>query len=290
MKRYILPAIAAVLMLIYFLPYLTGGTKGPGHLISIKRDAIKRVVIKKGGKEIEIKKDSGRWQIIRPISWRADESRVSRILEALEQTILETPVTSKKEDYERYNIKKDGDFIEVSDGKNTQRIYLGKRGARYQLMYVRPEGDSHVYLVQARFADWLPENVNKIRDRTIIRVLPDSITQVSWKDEKDSYSILKRTDGWFGGDVEGRETRRLDEKKVKEYLEQFSALEATGFLLNDKLPEKAKKVGYLKIGASSKYQLELYKNDKDSSYFLIKDSVPYRISSYLKDRIFKKIK
>ncbi len=288
MKRYFLPSLALLLMVIYFLPYFIGGSKGPLHLVSINKKAVKKLVIKRDGEEIEIKKQDKHWQIVRPISWSADDTRVERILDGLEETILETPVTSKKGDYEKYNIKDDGDFIELSDGKNTERVYLGKRGARYQLMYVRPASDKRVYLVQARFADWLPENVNKIRDRTIVKIAPESITQVFWKDERESYSIVKKGDSWFGGSKAGKETQRLDAKKVKDYLEQFRSLEGSGFLINDKLPEKAKKTGMLKIIASRQYTLELYKNEKDSSYFLVKDAVPYRISSYFKDRIFKK--
>jgi len=287
-KRYILPAIALLLMLIYFIPYLTGGSAGPAYLVSIKKDTVRKLVIKRSSKEIEIQRQGSHWQIVRPIKWRADETRVSRILEGLSETLLETPVTSKKSDYEKYNIGDKGDFIEVSDGKNTERVYLGKRGARYQLMYVRPANDKRVYLVQARFADWLPENVNKIRDRTIIKVPAESITQVLWKDEKKGFSIIKKPDGWFGGKDVGNESRRLDSRKVKDYLEQFSSLQGSGFLPDDKLPEKAKKVGFLKITASGTYELELYKNEKDSSYFLVKDRVPYRISSYIKERIFKK--
>ena len=288
MKRYILPAIALLLMLIYFIPYITGGSAGPAYLVSIKKDAVKKLIIKRSSKEIEIERQGSHWQILRPIKWRADETRVSRILEALSGTLLETPVTSKKSDYEKYNIGDKGDFIEVSDGKNTERVYLGKRGARYQLMYVRPAEDKHVYLVQARFADWLPENVNKIRDRTILKEPKADIKRVSWKTDKDGYSIVRRADGWFGGKKEGTEKERLDEKKVKEYLEVFSDLKATGFLIDDKLPKKAHKIGILKISGSKDYILELYKNEKDSGYFLLKDSVPFKISSYTKERIFKK--
>ncbi len=286
MRRYILPAIALILMALYFLPYLFGGSKAPGSLLAMEIDSIKEMLIKKKGVEIELKREHGQWQIVRPIKWRADSARVRRILEGLNEATLDTPVTSRKEDFPKYKISEEGDYLAVSDGNKTERIYIGKRGARYQLIYVRPEREKRVYLVKASFADWLPDDVNTIRDKTLVSLSPEGISHVFWNTGDSSYSVVKKGKHWYGGSTEGKESERLSEEKIRAYLEQFSSLEATGFAKDDRLPEKAVKTGLLRIIADKTYSFELYK--KDSQFYLVKDSVPYRISEYIKNRIFKK--
>ncbi len=283
MKRYLLPVIAVILMVLYFLPYLSGKNKKTLHLISLKPDEINSIVIKKEGTEYEFRKENTHWKMLKPIKWKADEEKIKRLLEALRETILETPVSDK--DYEKYNIKDDGNFVRVSNGQTTQTVFVGKRGARYSLIYVKPEKDKRVYLVRARFADRLPAGENDFRDRSIFKTDPARIKAVFWKEEDKTYSLVRRENGWYGGKTRGNENTKVDSKKVKEYIDRVSDIEATGFLKDDKLPEKAKKIGFIKIVSDKETILELYKKEED--FYLKKEDKAFRISTYQKQHLFK---
>ncbi len=285
MKRYLLPVIAVILMVLYFLPYLSGKNKKTLHLISLKPDEINSIVIKKEGTEYEFRKENTHWKMLKPIKWKADEEKIKRLLEALRETILETPVSDK--DYQKFNIKDDGNFIQVSNGQTTQTVFIGKRGARYSLIYVKPEKDKRVYLVRARFADRLPAGENDFRDRSIFKTDPARIKAVFWKEGDKTYSLVRREDGWYGGKTRGKENTKVDSKKVKEYIDRVSDIEATGFLKDDKLPENAKKIGFIIITADRETTIELYKKEND--FFLFNSGQAFRITSFVKDRLFREL-
>ena len=282
MKRFILPITALLLAILYFFPYLTGGNKNTAFLITLKPEEIEKVYIKREGSEYEFIKENNHWKMIKPIQWKADETKIKRLLEAMKETVLETPVSDK--DYQRYNIKDNGDFIQVYSKQKAQKILIGKRGARYSLIYIKPQNDRNVYLVRARFVDRMPAGENDFRDRTIFQTDPSRIKAIYWKEGNKTFLITRGADGWYVGN---KKENKINSQALKEYLDTISNIDATGFLKNDRLPEGAKKIGFLSIKADRETKIHLYK--KDSEFYLQISDRAFRISSFLKERLFKKL-
>ncbi len=287
-KRYALPIIAIILMALYFIPMLIESKPSRTVIISRKED-VKEIKIKKGDNLIRLLRRNGSWRIAAPEDWPADSEKVEALLNALKETVLENAITDNKSRYNEFGINGNGDYLEIST-KNGQsrRFLLGKRGPRYSLIYIRPDDEATVYLVNAKFADRLPSGKYAFRDRTILSLEPSTIEKVQWKYGDESYSYIKREKEWVRVDTEGRETPLADDA-IKDYLEDISSIRASGFLDNDRLPESADHVGKIIIKADEEIVLNLYEDKKKKEYYLLRGDMPYRISKFLKDRLFKRI-
>ncbi len=286
MKRYFLPIIAIILVVLYLAPSVFE-SKERGSLLLTDSSKVKKITVKKGTEKIEIVKEDGQWWVTKPKRYRADNSKVEDLIAALSETMLENPVTDDPEKYSIYRVDKDADYLELHMGSDRKRIYTGKRGPRYSLVYIRPEGDETVYLVRSRFVDRMPRGVADFRDKTIWALRADSIKEVQWQEGKRYLHILKKDGKWQRIEGDKKETS-IDEKVVKDYLEGISSLHASGFLPEDRLPDDAIEEGYIKVQEGEKEDtLKLYKKKKGEEYYLLKEDMPYRISKYTKDALFK---
>lgn len=286
MKRYSLPIIAVVLVIVYFAPALFEN-KDKGNLLLSNPSMVKKISVKKGTERIDIVKEGSQWWIIGSKKYKADNSKVEDLLSALSETILENPVTDDTEKYSTYRVDKDADYLELHMGSEKKRIYTGKRGPRYSLVYIRPDGDDTVYLVRGRFVDLMPRGVADFRDKTIWALRADSIKEVQWQDGDRHFHIRKKDGRWqrIGRD---KKEISIDEKMVKDYLQGISSLHATGFLPEDRMPDDAIEEGYIKVLEEGKgHTLKLYKKKEGEEYYLLKEDMTYRISKYIKEALFK---
>jgi len=284
MRAYILPVLAVVSVLLY-LSSLIGKT-GPEPLFKgIDKDAIVEIEIKKAEQLYTLKKNNGGWNLIKPVQWAADKDKVNRLIEAALKTTLENPVTNKKEDLKKYHLTESGDFLTLKTPSKSITVFVGKRGPRYSLVYVRRKGDSKVYLVDASFADELPTGKNYFRDRTIWRFKSAQVLELRWTMNNERFQMIKTTKGWST-----QNGKILPVDRVDAYLTYLSNLQAAGFPENDQLPKGSIHLGQLQIKTTDKtYTLTFYKGKKDN-YYIVYNGHVYKAYEYQKDEIFKKIK
>lgn len=286
MRRFILPAIAVILIVLYYLPLFTTTNETGSFLLSYDKQ-VQTLVVKKGNDSFSYEKKGGQWTMTSPYEWRAESSAIKNLLEKLHETKLENLITEDEEKLGDYNLKNPETVIEVKYNQGgAEKILVGKRGPRYSLVYVSKGGKKGVYLVSANFMELLPNRRNDFRDRTIADLPEAKIEEIRWEEGEDSFHLIHKKEGWLivGGDR--RETP--DPEDLKRYLGRFTPLVGNGFPEGNKLPEKAEKKGMLSIKAGDTMELPLY--GKDNKWFLLKGGVPYEISGYLKGELFRKVK
>ncbi len=285
MRPYILPILAVVSVLLY-ISTLVGRT-GPEPLFrGISKDSITEIEIKKGSLEYLLKRTDSGWVLQKPIQWPADSEKVNRLIETALKTRVENPITDKEKDFDRYKVSDNGDYITLKTPSKSITVFVGKRGPRYSLVYIREKGEDDVYLVNAAFADELPTGRNSFRDRTIWKITKNSIIEIQWQLQKKTFGMIKTQKKWIT-----REGKPLPEGPVDAYIAYLSDLKASGFPETDQLPEGASRVGklILKTKDNKTYTLSLYKDSKDNYYLLYRDHL-YKTYDYQKDQIFRQIK
>ena len=280
MKRFVLPTTALLLMLLYLIPPLL--EEGPEELRIIPKGLrIVGIEIKRGKEVYRLRKEDGGWKIEEPIEWKADSSRVEDLLRRLRGTRLENPITDREDRYREFDLGGEGDYIKLLAEGGETTLYTGKRGPTPSLIYVRREGDRNVYLINAGFADLIPQDINDLRDRTILSIPEEEIRKVSWEEGGERFEMVKREDGWYTSEGE-----RLEDRMVSDYLRDISRIRATGFLKDDALPQGAERYGAIRISGDREVSLTLYR--KDGEHYLVREGVPYRISPSLKERILRR--
>jgi hypothetical protein len=279
MRYYILPAVAVVLVVLYFIPMLS--SKGPSYLVNLNKKGIKEIEVKRGDTLYRFQNNEKGWQMVEPIRWKADEGKIKSLIEKVLKTRLENPITRDKDKYRDYKVTDSDDYITLKTPRSSETIVVGKRGPKYSLVYVRRKGDRGVYLVDASFVDALPDSKDEFRDRTILSLKKEDIKAVRWTLQKESFSMRREKDGWYS------EEKKLPEERVSAYLNGLSIITASGFPEKDELPEGATEEGALQITADREYLLKLFKA-KEEYFIFYKDHV-YKISEFRKNELFRKV-
>ncbi len=283
MRQFILPILALVSVVLY-LSTLMGGPSREALFEGIKKDEVTEIEIKKAGIEYLIKRTDGGWALEKPLKWPADKNRVNRLIDTALKTQIETPITEDKKEFERYRVTDRGDYLLLKSPSRAVKVFVGKRGPRYSLVYVRKEGDDEVYLVDAAFADEMPTGKNSFRDRTLWKVPKEQITRLKWSLQGKGFSMDRTDSGWVNS-----KGKKLPDRDVDDYLTYISNLEASGFPKEDKLPEGAKHKGRFQLTTKQgQYEFTLYQDKKENYYILYRGHV-YKIYDYQKDRIFREI-
>jgi hypothetical protein len=268
-------------MILYFLPLLFKDSSQKARLLDAQA-SIKEIELKKGKEIYRFKKQGDSWQMITPINWKAKTSKIEELIRRLKKTILENPITENKERYGEYGVEEDSDYVKiVKDNHKEITLYTGKRGPRYSLIYIRKKHEDTVYLVNASFYDALPSDRDDFRDKTILSIPVTTIKEIRWELKDKKFSMTKRQDGWFSNE------KKLSDDKVRDYLQRVSNITAMGFPEDDKLPEDAELAGKIFIKSTKDYTLVLYK--RGDEYYILKDSTAFKISSYIKDDLFREI-
>jgi hypothetical protein len=281
MRYYVLPTIAVVLVVLYFIPMLS--SKGHSYLVNLSKETIREIEVKRDDILYRFQNSGESWQMVEPLRWKADEGKIKNLIEKVLKTRLENPITSDKDRYKDYKVTDSDDYITLKTQRSSETIMVGKRGPKYSLVYVRRKGDRSVYLVDASFVDALPESRDEFRDRTILSLDKKDIKTVRWTLSKDSFSMRKEKDGWYSGEGE----RKLPEERVSAYLNALSSITASGFPEKDELPEGATEEGVLQITADRDYLLKLFKAKEN--YFILYEDHLYKISEFRKNELFRKV-
>lgn len=284
MRQYILPLLALLSVVLYLSTFV--GRSSPEPLFGdLRKEGVTEVEIKKAGIEYLVRKTDGNWKLEKPLQWPADKEKVERLIEAALKTKVETPITEEEKDFEKYRVSDRGDYIILRSPAKSIKVYVGKRGPRYSLVYVRRDREDEVYLVDATFADELPTGKNSLRDRTIWKLPKGLITEVRWSLEDKRFSMIKTQNSWTTEDG-----KSLPQADVDNYLGYLSSLKASGFPEEDKLPDGALESGTLQISTKDgQYKLSLYKTKKQD-YYILYDGHVYKTYAYQKDQIFREIK
>lgn len=139
--------IAGLVMFIYFRPQSQGIQEY--SISSSPAEGVQNLRIVKQQQEIVLKRLNNRWHLTKPVSARADENKVSEILEILTATGNQRfPLA----DLERFGLKQPNTQLYIDD------IYFGFGGFAPTTHQQYMATGEHVYLISPRYVLALPSN------------------------------------------------------------------------------------------------------------------------------------
>ncbi len=161
------------------------------ELGTLKADDISSIETSRAGqKTVLVKKDKA-WYIS-PSNWRADQTKVSEMLEKIAGLTV-TELVSESKAYERYQLDNaNKTVLKAFSGKELKReLDFGKAAPTNSHTYVRLPGDGRVYLAGGDLPRLFQTPVAELRDMQVLNFAPEEITTIEILDSGKSMVLVK---------------------------------------------------------------------------------------------------
>jgi hypothetical protein len=196
-------------------------------LMNFTMDEVQKFVLAKDdGTTIEIDRDGDNWKIVKPASYKADDTQVREALSALLNAKVADFINDAPAAVTEYGLEKPHATATVYLKNGTQQSLLfgfkqteaGKDG-----IYVRRGERAPVYTVHEYVMNDVDRSLLAFRDKTVFAFDPANVDSLNIKDESGTFT-LKRAAGGKWDMVEGSKTSSADVPMVERFLDQLRDL------------------------------------------------------------------
>src|SRR5271165_1254410 len=171
----------------------------PPKILTVKEADLSKFDLKKNGAEQVAgeRNSAGKWQITSPASLPADQSAVSSLLGTFSSLNSQRLVEDKAGNLSPYGL--DAPTLEVDltqkDNK-TQKLLLGDDTPAGNGIYAKLDGDSRVFTVPKYYKTSIDKNANDLRDKRLLTVDSDKISQVDLVAKKQEIAFGRNKGEW----------------------------------------------------------------------------------------------
>ena len=140
------------------------------------------------------KNDDGIWYITTPFNAHADLEKVNEVLDDfLNKRVRQTLDVSE---YQQYGLENPTIKVQLwKDRSGSPKTFLiGKKGINFSV-YVKEETEKHIFLIESSALDDLSISTTDIRDRSVIKFNPESITEITYQ-KPEQFTCVKIGDAW----------------------------------------------------------------------------------------------
>ncbi|MGD0821623.1 MAG: DUF4340 domain-containing protein [Desulfomonilia bacterium] len=148
-------------------------------LKAVKTDEITKIEMTHAGSRIALTKKDDSWYIS-PNNWRADQTKISEMLEKLSGLVV-TDLVSESKTYERYALDDKNKLILKAYSGNVlnRELDVGKVATTNQHTYIRFPGNDKVYLASGDLSRLFQTPAAELRDMLVFSINPPDITGIS---------------------------------------------------------------------------------------------------------------
>ena len=146
-------------------------------------------------KTITIVKDAdGRWQITTPFKAHADLEKVNTVLDDFVKKRVRQ--TFDVTEYDQYGLDNPKITVQLWKGVDSSpKLFLvGNKGINYSV-YVKEKSEQHIFIIESSALDDLAISTTDIRDRSVIKFNPNSITEIAYQ-MPEQFTCVKNGDTW----------------------------------------------------------------------------------------------
>ncbi|MCI0454075.1 MAG: DUF4340 domain-containing protein [Candidatus Dadabacteria bacterium] len=197
------------------------------QILSLDEDKIKRLRFTWEDSSFEVERKGNTWigKNI-PEYVEIDGGRVWAILNTFLKLKIDNFENDEPQEHSRYGLDKPSAEIELFENGKSVRVLFGNK-KRARDYYIKLGSAEPVYSVNEYVLRQVPENVNDIRVRRIVKLDAEKVTGVGISKGGNELSIIKKGNKW---ELEGEKGKRVDESKVGDLIAEIGGLEVEVFV------------------------------------------------------------
>jgi hypothetical protein len=171
----------------------------PPKILAVKTPDISKFDLKKEGTERvgAERNGAGQWQITSPAALPADQSAVSSLLGTFSSLNSERLVEEKASNLAPYGLDAPKFEVDLTEKNNqTQSLLLGDATPAGNAIYAKLGGDSRIFTIPSYDKTSIDKSVNDLRDKRLLTVNADKISQVDLLAKKQEIAFGRNKDEW----------------------------------------------------------------------------------------------
>jgi hypothetical protein len=171
----------------------------PPKILSVKEADISKFDLKKNGSE-QVggeRNSAGQWRITSPTPLPADQSAVASLLGTFSSLNSERLVDERAGTLAPYGLDAPKLEVDLTEKNNqSQKLLLGDATPAGNGMYAKLDGDPRVFTIPSYDKTSIDKNANDLRDKRLLTVNPDKISQVNVVAKKQEMAFGRIKDEW----------------------------------------------------------------------------------------------
>jgi len=171
----------------------------PAKILAVIEADISKFDLKKNGSEQVAgeRNSAGQWHITSPTPLPADQSAVASLLGTFSSLNSERLVEEKAGDLAPYGLDAPKLEVDLTEKNNqTQKLLLGDATPAGNGMYAKLDGDPRVFTVPSYDKTSIDKSASDLRDKRLLTVNPDKISQVNVVAKKQEMAFGRNKDEW----------------------------------------------------------------------------------------------
>ena len=215
-------------------------------LLQFDLEAVTNVALVYPDREIEIKKDDGKWHLIKPISVEADTSSVEALVKAVNTTEVSRRLEKTQEEMSLYGLNEPAVKVQLTlkDGTQLPQITIGKDTPVGHSVYVQKAGGKEILLTPQVFRLGMTKETKDLRNKTVVAFEKEEVSQIEVRrpqgpdgqTERDTLLVLRKAaSGWT---LDTPVSAQADAATVHTFLSSLSSMRAQDFIEEPLLPAK----------------------------------------------------
>jgi Domain of unknown function (DUF4340) len=146
---------------------------------------------------VTLKKTNGKWQIIEPKSYRADQEAVAGVLSTLSGLNADRIVDEKATDRKQYGLEPAQVELDISSKSGaTQRLLLGDDTVAGGNVYAALVTDPRLFTIASYNKSSLAKTLNDLRDKSLVTLSADKVSRVELLRKGEDLEFDRTKDGW----------------------------------------------------------------------------------------------
>jgi hypothetical protein len=197
-------------------------------LLTLEADSVSSFSLQPAG--IEFRKEAGKWQIVRPVQYPADEASVKNLLDRLESAKRERDITRDAGAFATYGLAPAHRQILLVHAGARDTVYLGDKNTTSAYVYVRVDSKPAVTLTEIALLNNVDKKLEEWRDKSLLKFDPGQVKHLSLNLPQARFELQKDAGKWKL--VHPLQTE-ADENKVSQILSRMSSAQVTKFVAEE---------------------------------------------------------
>jgi hypothetical protein len=205
MKRSTAVLLAALVLLAaaaYFVLQKPGessvqSTEGE-PLVSYDSSSVDRLEVSSAGTTITLSQEAGKWMIISPVRFPADDAGVKSAISRGRKIELKGLVSSNPEKQQVFQVDSAGTLVKIFErGGEKAAFRIGKAGTTFSETYVRRERSNDVYVAEGPLSYIFVKSPKDWRDRAIFKTEREKISSIQYTFRDTIFTLAFRDSLWM---------------------------------------------------------------------------------------------